>query len=169
MDTFVSNFKLIVPLAFSLIGLIFTVIGLILYKKAKRTSNWQATYGTILLSEIKKSTGSSFKTGTNQSNYNYSNIYTPEICYSYNVLSQEYNSNKIGVFGSLGTSSSVRAFNITKKYPVNSRVTVYYNPDNPKDSVLEQGVKSENIVFLVIGVALLVIPLIVVYFLTLHR
>ncbi len=116
--------------------------------------NWITTTATIISSEVitKKNSDSAV-------------VYTPEICYSFKVQGEEYFSNRIRFLSGYESNSSAKAYEVTKKYPANSQVTIYYNPLKPKDSVIEPGVKTENIVFLVIGLALLVIPLVVAYFL----
>ena len=168
MDPVFAHFSLIFTIVFCFIGAGFIFIGAFAYRKAKKTLSWKQTQGTILLSEVKKSASNAISpdigSNTNRANYRYANIYTPEVSYSYRVQMVDYVSNKIDVFKNFGTSSSARAFAITKKYPVNANVTVYYDPENPKDAVLEAGVKTGSLFFLIVGIALFVIPL-VIYFL----
>ena len=68
-----------------------------------------------------------------------STTYGATIQYTYNVGGQEYESNR-RTFANVRTSSRRRAEQILAKYPQGSPVNVYYDPENPAESVLETGV-----------------------------
>jgi hypothetical protein len=156
MESIIANPKLLVTLLFSFIGLILSIIGILNYLKAKNSITWPTAVGTILTSDVKKETSSSSNNGT-------VTTYKPEICYSYKVEGIEYISNRIRPLFNYSSSSSTKAFTLTRKYPVNSQITIYYNPKKPKVSVIEPGLKADNIVFLLFGPAILVASLIFAY------
>jgi hypothetical protein len=140
-------------------GLVFISIvgmGLIYYAvhlsidsiKAKK---WPTTTGTVISSEVESKIKSNGK-GT---------VYVPKIVYSYTIGSEKYTSDLVNSMY-LATSNSNIAERKVKKYPVNSNVTVYYNPNKLKDSALEPGFKvGSNIFIFLFGVVLIVPPIIV--------
>ncbi len=68
--------------------------------------------------------------------------YQPFITYEYEVDGQSYGSQQVQfglVFGIRAFESRSPAESLVAKYPADSKVTVYYNPDHPGwDSVLER-------------------------------
>jgi hypothetical protein len=153
MKDIIHNPELFMPLIVSFFGFILLLIGIYYYRKAKQTLNWYTTIGTIINSRVK----------TNQDS-EHGTTYESEISYSFTVESQSYVSNKIIAFMNYGTSFRKSADNITNKYPVNTKVNIYYNPSKTKESVIEPGVKTANIIFMIIGFLIFIVPLIVVYF-----
>lgn len=78
----------------------------------------------------------------------------PAIVYGYVVNGTSYLSSRVQFMNVVSGSSTFRdslAKNISEEYPVGKTVTVYYDPDNPEDAVLEPGVGFAIIVCLVIG------------------
>jgi hypothetical protein len=75
----------------------------------------------------------------------------PAINYSYKVNSKTYQSNVIAAGGyDVGGSGAPK---VVAKYPAGSQVTVYYNPQNPQEAVLEK--KSPVSMWLWISLAVL--------------
>lgn len=62
----------------------------------------------------------------------------PEVWYRFTVDGEEHAGNR-GFFG--GSTGQAFASRLVKKYPIGTPVQVHYNPENPKESVLEPGVK----------------------------
>jgi len=80
--------------------------------------------------------------------------YTPLIYYKYQIGSVSYET--AGFSYKLPTSSKRSAEKAMAKYPVGEKVTVYYNPKNPKIAVLEPGYSIIRTTIMIgVGTALL--------------
>jgi hypothetical protein len=67
------------------------------------------------------------------------------------------------MYAPTSSSKTSKVRQITVRYPVGRVVTVYYDPSNPKESVLEPGVTSDSwtkaiggIIFLLIAVGVII-------------
>ena len=143
IDRIFENSNLSVAILSSLIGLVITLIGFYYLFKSKESKSWDSTEGEILTSDVIKE----FNNNSEGNNL----MYKPEICYSFSVNGQQFISNKIRIMFNFSTNWSTRAYRLVKKYPINSKVTVFYDANNPEDSVLEPGIKFEIIVMIIIG------------------
>jgi hypothetical protein len=99
------------------------------FYKAVKSNSWPTATGIILSSQVIKPSGKSTK-------------YIADIKYSYKSNNKEYHSNKFNASNARGISGWAR--NVVKQYPINSSAKIYYNPDNPEDSVIEPGLQYEN-------------------------
>jgi len=81
--------------------------------------------------------------------------YSPRVTYRYQVMGVEVENSRIA-FGGVASGSRKKAEQFTAGYPVGTPVTVYYNPADPKDAVLERAAKSTGI-FMAMGIIFLVI------------
>jgi hypothetical protein len=131
------------PVAGVVMGLIFTGIGFAgislgrnLHKKAQAIRSWPSIPGLVGHSDIHSHRGKK------------STTYAPEVEYAYTVNGVQYVSKKITL---INTSSNYsNAEKVIEKYPRESLVTVYYNPMNPAEAVLELGISSG--IYVVLGV-----------------
>ena len=71
----------------------------------------------------------------------------PVVQYSYQVGGRSYQGSRIAPGPEVGGTGAGK---IIERYPVNSQVTVYYNPQNPSDAVLETKAPSQWIMWLVL-------------------
>ena len=123
------------------------------YIMAKESKAWPTTSGQILSSEI--------ATTSNDKN---EKSYRADISFSYHISSKIYQSSEVSIgSSSMYTSDSSDAYEVKNRYPVGKAVSVYYSPANPGKAVLEPGVNSSilifliaNLIFLAVGVSLLV-------------
>ena len=101
-------------------------------RKAQTSSGWPATEGKIVRSWVKTSTSwdSDYRTRTT--------AYYPAVQYEYTVLGKTYTGSRISFGGTAGKSTRRAAEAALEGYPVGASVTVYYNPHNPQDAVLER-------------------------------
>jgi hypothetical protein len=76
--------------------------------------------------------------------------YTPMIAYRYSVNGMEYSGSRVQFVRTAGSSES-SAQSVLAKYPVNSTPTVYYDPANPTNCVLEPGNTSTGMVLSFVG------------------
>lgn len=115
-------------------------------KKVGESTNWPSTSGTITDSHITESVSTS-----DDNNITY---YRPAISYKYEVIGTSYESNRL-MFGAAQSGSRGGAQTVVAKYPVGSAVTVYYNPVDPKEAVLERQSKSTNVT-MILGIVFIV-------------
>ena len=160
------------PNAFGLIcgGFFFVLVfalglGLLLYsvnskKKAGESISWPAAPGTITVSEVRQSR-------TTDDDGNISIHYYPHIEYNYFAGGQTHTGKQVSFGGIRGLNSAAQADPTLQKYPVNSNVMVYYNPQKPQEAVLEKAAgkgastaRTMGIILLVVS-ALIFIPLLI--------
>jgi hypothetical protein len=87
-----------------------------------------------------------------------SDHYTPKVKYTYQAIGQEYEGDKLG-FGfqqSFGSQSKAQA--ALARFPVGAQVTVYYDPNNPAEAVLERKAGGSTL-SLVLGIIFIVVSL----------
>ena len=124
------------PLSFGLGGLIFLGVGLWAINKGMQSENWDKGTATITSSEIEKTERrSKDPQGFNQT----STSYSVRVKYSYTVEGSNYEGNTIG-FGTMSHNEKSDAQEELKSYPKGKKIDVYYDPENPSDSVLKKGV-----------------------------
>lgn len=140
--TLTKSGMLIIILA-SLVGLFLTYFATNNAIDAHSTKSWPTTEGTIIVSEVTRSSR-----------------YVPHIVYSYTIDTMDYSSEKIGLTNYAQYKRESDAKVEADKYPVNSKVTVYYNPSNAKEAILKPGIKGEHIFMFSIGLIIFLAPLI---------
>ncbi|MDP3441966.1 MAG: DUF3592 domain-containing protein [Ignavibacteria bacterium] len=111
-----------------------------------KSSTWPSVRGNILKSEISERRYSGTKSSGRKTEYHAS------VDYQYEVIGKMYFSNSISYKASK-TSYSAAMIEL-QKYPENSGHVVYYNPENPEESVLDPGMGTLNLIF--IGLPLIV-------------
>ena len=136
---------------FFVAGVFMIIMNIRARKKAEASQSWPSTTGEVFSTDVKRSTS------TDSEGYN-TTTYEPVIIYGYNVIGSDYESSKIS-FGLKRTYNTVaKANQVLENYPKGSAVTVYYNPDNPSEAVLERKVGSK-LVGMIIGIVFLFISL----------
>ena len=107
-------------------------------REAEESAGWPATQGTIVLSTVKVST-----TRHEDDDEIWEEIsYFPKVQYEYSVMGKTYTGGRIAFGASKGFSSRAAAEKVLERYPVGETVTVYYNPNNPADAVLEREMRG---------------------------
>lgn len=71
-------------------------------------------------------------------------IFVPEITYRYEVSDKKYKNNQISFEREFKDGAYAKGF--VDKYPKGKPVTVFYNPGNPSQSVLEPGIKLSALI-----------------------
>ena len=141
---------IILPAVFCATGLILSILGIRIYIKAKNSPGWVPTKGKVTFTMIRKGMSSDQPDGC-----------TPVVYYTYSVEGEVYESKRVKYISSFEYISLEEAEAVLKKYQVNSGITIFYNPDNPRDSVIEPGVHKENLVFMIIGLAIFFVSLLI--------
>jgi hypothetical protein len=132
-----------------LMSLVFIAIGLgLLYyarsvsAKAQQSLSWPQAEGVIAHSAVLRQM---------QQNSSSTNVatYKADVVYRYKVQGRDYSSERLTLADFSSTAG--RAQGIVDRYADGAPVTVYYNPVDPSDSVLERGATSGIGVLYIIG------------------
>lgn len=109
------------------------LLGIILSSQiaASKAKNWQSTTGTILMSMLEARRG-------NKGHY----VNYPVVVYHYRVGGASYESRKVSPGMEWGGTGAGK---VVERYPTGSQVTVYYNPENPAEALLERKAPSAMI------------------------
>ena len=121
-------------------------------QKAASSQSWPSASGRIVEARVAESTST-------DSDGDRSTCYSPQIVYEYEVLGSPLRGDKIYVGLKSSSSNYKKAQEKVAQYPIGKTVSVYYNPDDPTDAVLERRAQTTitlvlGIIFLVIGVCL---------------
>lgn len=124
---FVSYFLQAIPwmILFSLL-----MFGIIVYLRiaANAVKNWSSVPGKVTTSRV------SYESSADKTNA------TPFVVYVYEVDGKTYEENSI----SPGILTISNAEKVVARYPRGSEVTVYYNPKNPSQAVLEKNSQTQT-------------------------
>lgn len=120
----------IVLIALFCTGVIFNILLIVFIaiptRKAMQSRGWTQTTGRVETSEIVMRSDS--EGGTSP---------YPNVVYTYQVNGQPLRNDRIQPGGDVG---GMVAYKIQKRFPAGMQVTVYYNPQNPTESLLDRGV-----------------------------
>jgi hypothetical protein len=137
-----------------IIGVVFLLIYFRQLTKVRASQGWSEVEGTVLESWVRREESDDDEGGVSYSYY-------PEIRYQYKVMGNEYQGEKIAFGGKTGGLRSWANRKVAK-YPTGSNVTIFYQPDNPTNAVLERRVSMVllvfGIIFVLIGVFIYVFP-----------
>ena len=138
-----------------LIGLLVSTYGVSIILNASKCKGWNSVKGRIIHSFLADAVGMSEKKTKD--------VLTPYIVYEYAVDGRTYFSNSIAFldfghffnFGDTyyaGSEDEVRR--LLNKYPVDSAVMVYYDPENIEKSVIDTGLKTPVFIVFILGLLL---------------
>ena len=140
------------PLSFGFGSMIFLGVGLWMINKGMQSENWDKGTATITSSEIEKTESKSKDAqGFTQTSISYS----VRVKYSYIVEGSNFNGNTVG-FGTMSHNERSDAQEELKSYPKGKTIDVYYDPENPSDSVLNKGVFWPMYIVIVVMVIILI-------------
>lgn len=144
-------------LIFILVGLGICGFGLSILNKGHSSLSWPISEGTIVHSDIdKKWSSAKHESGRKIWRHKYSS----DIHYTYKVKGNSYRANNIRLL-KFWTSSKQEVENEVKKYPKWKKVKVYYNPNDPKDAMLEPGIILLDYFVAAIGLAFFMMGLLI--------
>jgi hypothetical protein len=126
-------------LAFSLLGVM----------DSMEISEWPSTEGTVTSGDVYSEW---FSSGKHISDGYY--LYYPRVTYTYNVSGAEYQCDNIW---RLDHQSKIpnEAYGVIYSYPQGMNVTVYYDPSDPSQAVLDRSEEVSPLAAVAVGVALL--------------
>lgn len=119
---------------FFLVGAIMLAMGVDGYRDGQATKSWSSTTATILSSEVREDVETSRDSrGMERTK----STYRSALRYEYAIDGRTFQGYRIKADDYGGSAS--RAYDAVNRYPVGAEVTVYYDPADPSQAVLEQG------------------------------
>ena len=125
----------LVCLLFPFVGLFLVVEGINQLRLGSKSSHWPAAEGRIISSRIFLSSHREIGGGKSGAR---STTYSVQVRYSYEVDDQTFEGSRLS-YGEEGHSNRSEAQKVLARYPQGKEVEVYYDPMDPKRSVLVRG------------------------------
>lgn len=116
---------------------------------AEESARWSTTQGEITKSDLRREASIE---STNS-------LYYPDVEYKYEFLDTEYIGQRISFGGETGYSMRSKTEEILEKYPVGQSMTVYYDPNEPEEAVLERNMGTGGKLFMWLGLAFVIFSL----------
>lgn len=136
-----------------LIALFFGGLGLFLIihaqrskQKAMQSQSWPVAKGIITQTDIRAQ------------EHDETIRYVPVVRYTYEVVGMIYEGKRVSFGSDMEFGSRQKAAEYLTAFPLDTEVSVYYNPEKPNEAVLQQ-VARKTTVGLVIGIVLLAVML----------
>ena len=103
------------------------LLGIILAtrRKVAKAAGWPSTMGTVIHSAIEWRRGSEGQS-----------VAYPVVQYTYQVMGQMLQGSKVMPGPEVGGTGAQK---VVDRYPAGAQVMIYYDPNNPSDTVLERG------------------------------
>lgn len=113
-------------------------------RQSTRPQSWPTTTGQITDSSVRSTTNSSGRLGVDV-------VYFPDVKYNYTIAGRAYLGGN--VYRGKGPDDAPSAQAVVDRYRPGSRVSVYYDPQAPDQSVLETAVQPKDY-YAVVGMLL---------------
>ena len=144
----------IVPWFVLLLGVFAVYVGVEDVLRALATTQWPSVDGTVVRSTV----GS-----PQQPSSSGSTKYTADVVYEYAVDGNGLTGNRITAADFITNDLSIIQ-GILDRYPVGRTVTVHYRPDDPRESVLEPGLRALSFLMAGMGIPTVLVGLGLVVF-----
>ena len=128
-------------IVFLVCGAIGTTAGASLIMTGIKSSGWSKTKGLILSSEVT----------TSYNEHHSKTTMTPVVTYKYALNGREYQSRQVST-GDHGSGDIKQARKVVERYCPGMEVTVFFNPNDPGNAVLEPGLSISSVIILGVGV-----------------
>lgn len=125
-------------------------------------TNYLTTQGKVLSSEV--GVGQSISTTVSGQSSSLKEMYYPDVCYEYTVNGITYENDRFWIDPKIQTNQRQSIELILTQFPVGKTITVYYHPNSPQESYLENlpDVNFRRMMLLGIGVTLAIVAVVVV-------
>ncbi|HEX2622422.1 MAG TPA: DUF3592 domain-containing protein [Phototrophicaceae bacterium] len=151
LKTLGANTALITAVPFVLIALFLAYRAYMGQRQVRASQNWMVATGKVLAANVEARTSRSGTSGRSTSYY-------PNVVYEYQVNGQRYQNNRFYLGMQVGRGNYMTIQQRINNYPVGSSVQVYYDPNNPAQSVLERtSPGSRVLVFAVIFIIVILV------------
>lgn len=125
------NFLLVLGIGTFLLGLVFVVATLRERRRHETVGDWPTTTGVVVASVVQAYQPRAEQRGAT--------TYTPLVTYTYCVGEQEFTAHRLDFLPPRSYPTAASAQAIVDRYPVGSKVTVFYNPLGPQQAALDRG------------------------------
>ena len=142
------NKRVLVGVFVILFGIIISIFGFKTLNELNNAKNWNKTLGVITYSGTEQSSVSLGKGG-------YKSIYYANISFNYSVNGVNYSSDRATL-----TKTSGNYRELLDKYPANKTVDVYYDSNDPGNSILEINFNWNDFVLPIVGIIFIILGLI---------
>jgi hypothetical protein len=126
------------------------------YVEVRRAARWPSTQGRVVQSTTE---ARDVRTGANSTDTERRNF--AKVVYAYTVAGKERRCDRVTIGENMGDFEVAETL---QRYPVGRKVTVYYNPEDPGQAVLEralpQGMGKGLAILLLVLAALVVVPVV---------
>jgi hypothetical protein len=135
---------------FLTIGAVTLVWGISSSQTAIASAGWPTAPGTVTASWVETYISTSSATSTVSGERTTSTFYKPVIQYSYSAGGRKITGSQVS-FGEYSSTDSQHAEEVTGQYPPGRAVTVFYDPKDRAQAVLEPGFGSMLLIPLGLG------------------
>lgn len=122
--------------ALLLFSAVIALFGYALKRQAAAADGWKETKGRVVSSEAER-----FVAGAERMSAPERSLVRQRVIYAYKVAGVDYSSDRVSFGARTASSLAGLEQGIVKRYPLGAGVTVYYDPANPSQAVLERGVR----------------------------
>jgi hypothetical protein len=144
-----SMITIIVAVPFVLIALAFLFGAMRARRKANAAQSWNTVMGRILSADVEPR--------RSHSEHGYTTSYYPVVMYEYQVNGQRFMGSRINFGAQVGYGSANWAQKTIMRYQTGGMVEVYYDPNDPTQSVLERSAGSGSRILVLVAVLIFVI------------
>ena len=131
-------------LAFGFAGVFLIRYGRKQSQQVQASQRWPSTAGRVVQSSVGMQRGRDGDTD-----------YVPHVRYEYTAMGQAFVGDRIAVGPVRASNRRAGTEAALARYPVGGTVTVYYNPSNPQEAVLER--KGATAIAFVLGIVMLAV------------
>jgi hypothetical protein len=135
---------------FLIVGVILSILMPIAINRGKKSRNWPTTEATVISTEVEEK--------HKYDEDGESVYYYPRVHYDYRVGGQVYQGFKYKLLEA--SMSKRKAIEFISNFIPGDKLTVYYDPEKPTESVMQPGEQKYLYVFLVIGIGVIVLSLV---------
>lgn len=143
MEKPITKMGILLIILASLAGLFLSIYATNSAVNAYKSKSWPTVEGTIITSEVVRHSK-----------------YESHVIYTYSVDTLDFSSEKISLTPTAQYKYKEGAAKVTNKYPVNTKVKVYYDPNRFDFALLEPGIKGVHIFMFLLGLIIFLAPLI---------
>lgn len=137
-------------------GLALVGVGLRRMAKASRSRRWPSVPGTVLSSTVSSRMAPPSSQDEDSPPEVPQRLYRPEVRYTYSVGGREFTGSALGL-DEVEISDEPLVREQAARYPPDAAVTVYYDPADPSQAVLEPGVQASAWLLPAMGLVFLIV------------
>jgi len=126
------------------VGVLITIVIVISIIKGRRSQQWPSCSAVVTRSEVEIR-----KDYDEDGEHTY---YYPRIFYTYEVDGETYNGARYKMLDA--SMSQRKSYALTSNYPAGASIDIYYDPEDPAQSVIEAGAQFYLYIFLILSLGL---------------